>query len=61
MQTLTQYPDFHNKLPLFLDASYSIHEMAALALVKLKSNDFEDLAYSAPAYLKDYYQKPLIK
>lgn len=60
-KTLTQYPDFHNKLPLFLDASYSIHEMAALALVKLKSNDFEDLAYSGPAYLKDYYQKPLIK
>ena len=60
-KTLTQYPDFHNKLPLFLDASYSIHEMAALALVKLKVNDFEDLAYSGPAYLKDYYQKPLIK
>ena len=58
---LTQHADFHNKLPLFLDASYSIHEMAALALVKLKSNDFEDLAYSGPAYLKDYYQKPLIK
>jgi hypothetical protein len=35
--------------------------MAALALIKLKATDFEDLAYSGPAYLKDYYQKPLIK
>lgn len=60
-KNLTENTDFHNKLPLFLDFSYSIHEMAALALVKLKANDFEDLAYSGPAYLKDYYQKPLIK
>jgi tRNA threonylcarbamoyladenosine biosynthesis protein TsaB len=58
---LTQHADFQNNLPLFLDCSYSIHEMAALAIVKLKANDFEDLAYSGPAYLKDYYQKPLIK
>lgn len=58
---LTQQADFLNKLPLYLDCSYSIHEMAALAVVKLKANDFEDLAYSGPAYLKDYYQKPLIK
>lgn len=58
---LTQQADFHNKLLLYLDCSYSIHEMAALAVVKLKANDFEDLAYSGPAYLKDYYQKPLIK
>ena len=58
---LTQHADFQNNLPLFLDCSYSIHEMAALAIVKLKANNFEDLAYSGPAYLKDYYQKPLIK
>ena len=58
---LTQHTDFQNKLPLFLDCSYSIDDMAALAIVKLKANDFEDLAYSGPAYLKDYYQKPLIK
>ena len=58
---LTQQADFHNKLPLYLDSSYSIHEMAALAVVKLNAKNFEDLAYSGPAYLKDYYQKPLIK
>ena len=58
---LTQHLDFQNNLPLFLDCSYSIHEMAALAVDKFKANDFEDLAYSGPAYLKDYYQKPLIK
>ena len=58
---LTQNTEFQNKLPLFLDCAYSINEMAALAVVKLNANDFEDLAYSAPAYLKDYYQKPLIK
>jgi len=58
---LTQHADFQNSSPLFLDYSYTIHDMAALALIKLKATDFEDLAYSGPAYLKDYYQKPLIK
>jgi len=58
---LTQQIDFQNNIPLFIDCIYSIHDMAALALVKLKANDFEDLAYSGPAYLKDYYQKPLNK
>ena len=58
---LTQHTDFQNKSPLFLDCSYSIHDMAALALIKLQATNFEDLAYSGPAYLKDYYQKPLIK
>ena len=58
---LIQHTDFQNKSPLFLDCSYSIHDMAALALIKLQATNFEDLAYSGPAYLKDYYQKPLIK
>lgn len=58
---LLQEADFQNSSPLFLDCSYSIHEMAALAVVKLNAKNFEDLAYSGPAYLKDYYQKPLIK
>ena len=58
---LVQEADFQNKLPLYLDCSYSLLEMAALAVVKLKAKNFEDLAYSGPAYLKDYYQKPLIK
>jgi len=58
---LTQHADFHNYSPLFLDCSYTIHNMAALAMIKFKAADFEDLAYSGPAYLKDYYQKPLIK
>jgi tRNA threonylcarbamoyladenosine biosynthesis protein TsaB len=58
---LTEQADFQNNAPQFLDCSYSIHDMAALALIKLKATDFEDLAYSGPAYLKDYYQKPLIK
>ena len=58
---LAEQADFQNSSPLFLDCSYTIHDMAALALIKLKATDFEDLAYSGPAYLKDYYQKPLIK
>ena len=58
---LVQQADFQNSSPLFLDCSYSIHDMAALAVIKLQANNFEDLAYSGPAYLKDYYQKPLIK
>jgi len=58
---LTQHADFQNSSPLFLDYSYTIHDMAALAMIKFKAADFEDLAYSGPAYLKDYYQKPLIK
>jgi hypothetical protein len=58
---LLQEADFQNYSPLFLDGSYSTHDMAALALIKLKAEDFEDLAYSGPAYLKDYYQKPLVK
>ena len=58
---LTEQANFQNNSPVFLDFSYSIHDMAALALIKFNAADFEDLAYSGPAYLKDYYQKPLVK
>lgn len=58
---LAQHADFHNNSPFFLAASYSINDMLDLTLQKMQKSDFEDLAYASPAYLKEYYLKPLIK
>ena len=58
---LSQHADFQNNSPLFLDGSYTITDMIDLALKKMQKSEFEDLAYASPAYLKEYYQKPLIK
>jgi len=58
---LTQNTDFQNNLPQFLDGSYSIQTMVDLAMIQLEAKHFEDLAYCSPAYLKEYYQIPLIK
>ena len=58
---LAQHTDFQNNAPFFLDNSYSMQDITDLAMKKMRASDFEDLAYSSPAYLKEYYQKPLIK
>ena len=45
----------------FLEEHYSMHDLLALAMVKWEKNQFEDLAYVSPRYLKEYYFKPLVK
>jgi tRNA threonylcarbamoyladenosine biosynthesis protein TsaB len=42
---------------LYSDLSYSLLDFIELAEAKFISKDFEDIAYSSPAYLKDFYQK----
>ena len=42
----------------FIDDTYKIKDMVKLALDKWEKRSFEDLAYSSPAYLKDFYQIP---
>jgi tRNA threonylcarbamoyladenosine biosynthesis protein TsaB len=58
---LSQHTDFQNNAPFFMDNTYTMQDMTDLAMKKMLGSDFEDLAYSSPAYLKEYYQKPLIK
>ena len=43
-------PKFH-----FIESSYRINEMIELADSKWNAKVFEDLAYSTPLYLKDFY------
>lgn len=43
----------------FIEESYSINDLICLALQKWENKHFENLAYSSPAYLKDFYQKPV--
>jgi tRNA threonylcarbamoyladenosine biosynthesis protein TsaB len=50
---LTKHPDLY-----FSEKSYGIYELIKLANAKWEKNDFEDIAYSKPAYLKDFYQAP---
>ena len=50
---ITKHPDLY-----FLEKSYSIYELIKLANAKWEIKDFEDIAYSKPAYLKDFYQAP---
>jgi tRNA threonylcarbamoyladenosine biosynthesis protein TsaB len=40
---------------VFVDVSQQIIDLAALALEKFNKNDFSDLAYTEPAYLKNVY------
>lgn len=42
----------------FFEKSYGIYELIKLALLKWELQEFEDIAYSKPAYLKDFYQAP---
>jgi tRNA threonylcarbamoyladenosine biosynthesis protein TsaB len=45
----------HNQLA-FLPSSYSMEDFISLGVRKWDHKSFEDLAYSSPAYLKDFYQ-----
>lgn len=41
----------------FIDNNYQIQDFIALATDKYNNNDFENLAYSSPAYIKDFFMK----
>lgn len=41
----------------FIEQCYQIQDCIELALVKLSHQDFEDIAYSSPSYIKDFYMK----
>jgi tRNA threonylcarbamoyladenosine biosynthesis protein TsaB len=40
------------------DDQYNMADLTNLALEKWAEKDFEDIAYSRPSYLKDFYQAP---
>lgn len=42
----------------FIDECYSMDNFIQLALHKFNNKQFENIAYSVPSYLKDFYQKP---
>ncbi len=49
-------------LPLyFIDSHYTIKELMEMALTKFQKGQFEDLAYSAPTYIKEVYTIPAKK
>jgi tRNA threonylcarbamoyladenosine biosynthesis protein TsaB len=50
---IVEHPDLH-----FMESSYGIYELIKLAFFKWELNEFEDIAYSKPFYLKDFYQIP---
>lgn len=50
---MLKHPDLY-----FIETSYDIADMAHLAQTKWVNKDFEDIAYSSPAYLKEFYQIP---
>ncbi len=41
----------------FIDSHYEIQDFIALAIEKYKNLSFENLAYSSPNYIKDFYMK----
>ena len=49
---LLTHPHLH-----FIDQHYQIQDCIALAIEKYNSKSFENLAYSSPAYIKDFYLK----
>ena len=51
------YYDSTREKIYFIDENYSIQTLISLALIKWESKAFEDIAYSSPSYLKDFYQK----
>ncbi|MCX6332048.1 MAG: tRNA (adenosine(37)-N6)-threonylcarbamoyltransferase complex dimerization subunit type 1 TsaB [Bacteroidetes bacterium] len=57
---LMQLTNFQYNSTIFLDQNYTLTDMLSLALVKWEEKNFENLAYSSPSYLKEYYLKPLI-
>ena len=42
----------------FIDAAYTIQDMMEMAKLHWNQSKFEDIAYSSPAYLKEFYQIP---
>ena len=52
VKTLLTHPSLY-----FSDLSYNLMDFIELAEAKLKANNFEDIAYSSPSYLKEFYQK----
>ena len=42
----------------YIDSHYTVNEMLEMALKKFEKNQFEDLAYSAPTYIKEVYTIP---
>jgi tRNA threonylcarbamoyladenosine biosynthesis protein TsaB len=55
-KTLLEHPNL-----FFLSETYSLQTCIELATIKFNAKAFEDLAYSSPAYIKDFYQKPASK
>lgn len=55
-QTLVQHPNL-----FFLAETYTLQECMELATIKFNAKEFEDIAYSSPTYIKDFYQKPISK
>ena len=53
---IAKHPNLH-----FMEESYEIPSLIQLANSKMENLDFEDIAYSKPAYLKDFYQIPSTK
>jgi tRNA threonylcarbamoyladenosine biosynthesis protein TsaB len=53
---IANHPNLH-----FMESSYTIDAFIQLACIKMENLDFEDIAYSKPAYLKDFYQIPSTK
>lgn len=51
----------NNPLLFFMEESYHIESFIQLVKIKWENKDFEDIAYSKPAYLKDFYQIPSSK
>jgi tRNA threonylcarbamoyladenosine biosynthesis protein TsaB len=49
---LLTHPHLH-----FIDQHYQIQDCIALAIEKFNAKSFENLAYSSPAYIKDFYMK----
>jgi len=40
----------------FMESTYTMNSFIQLVLTKWENQDFEDVAYSKPAYLKEFYQ-----
>jgi len=49
-QSMMQAPNLH-----FMSSSYGIRESIELASIKFEAAQFEDLAYTTPTYIKEFY------
>jgi tRNA threonylcarbamoyladenosine biosynthesis protein TsaB len=55
-KTLLEHPNL-----FFLTETYTLQTCIELATIKFNAKEFEDIAYSSPAYIKEFYQKPANK